>query len=144
LLRVFILFATATFAAIWTASIFVDLQHSWWTSDERPGNMREVTIRHGCLFLDSYEGVLAGQRLHMIEWDRPISVTWTPASYPAGERVPLWPLLLVSAAASLFVWKRPAVARIRLRLRQCVGCGYDRAGLATDAKCPECGTGPTT
>jgi hypothetical protein len=48
------------------------------------------------------------------------------------------------AAFSLwfFLWRRLRRPERRTELGQCPECGYDRRGLAADAKCPECGTVP--
>jgi hypothetical protein len=54
---------------------------------------------------------------------------------------PLWlPLavaLFVTGAACL----PDALNRLRRRAGVCPKCSYDRAGIAGDAKCPECGSG---
>jgi hypothetical protein len=52
--------------------------------------------------------------------------------------VPLWPVLGVSLFATWRVSKREQLAR----RGACRSCGYDRRGLADDAKCPECGAVP--
>jgi hypothetical protein len=54
--------------------------------------------------------------------------------------VPLWLTAFLSATVALMVW-RPW--RLRIGEGCCPSCNYDRAGLAADAKCPECGTVPT-
>jgi len=65
---------------------------------------------------------------------------------PWEATVPLW----IPAAASGFVtlttlglWRLMDTFHRRraLRLDLCPKCGYDRAGIAGDAKCPECGAG---
>ena len=59
--------------------------------------------------------------------------------------LPLWPGFLINTlfyALLLFgAWRLPGVLRraVRRRRGRCVGCGYDRQGLDTDAPCPECG-----
>jgi hypothetical protein len=56
--------------------------------------------------------------------------------------LPLWwplPFLAVGTAAA---WRLDTVARRRVRLNLCPKCNYDRAGIAADAKCPECGAMP--
>jgi hypothetical protein len=56
--------------------------------------------------------------------------------------IPLWlplaPTLLATAAA----WRLDALARRRACAGLCPKCGYDRAGLAASAVCPECGSLP--
>ena len=51
--------------------------------------------------------------------------------------VALWPLALLAIATTAAAWLLEAHGRARLNL--CASCRYDRAGLAADAVCPECG-----
>jgi hypothetical protein len=59
---------------------------------------------------------------------------------------PLWPGFALNtlfyAAFAYGLWQIPLAIRRRRRRRanKCVKCGYDRAGLAENATCPECGT----
>jgi len=54
-------------------------------------------------------------------------------------RIPMWlPALLFAVPAGL-LWRTDIRAARRSRSGSCPDCGYDRRGLATDAKCPECG-----
>jgi hypothetical protein len=61
---------------------------------------------------------------------------------------PLWAGLILDsvlfAGCSLVLSKTTcALRRYKRRTRgDCSACGYDRGGLAADAKCPECGTPP--
>jgi hypothetical protein len=52
--------------------------------------------------------------------------------------IPLAPVLLATGIA----WRLDTLARRRERLNLCPKCSYDRAGIAGDAKCPECGAMP--
>jgi hypothetical protein len=55
-------------------------------------------------------------------------------------RVPMWgPLMLVMVPSALWWYVDIREWRRRHGLL-CRSCGYDRHGLAADAKCPECGT----
>jgi hypothetical protein len=51
-----------------------------------------------------------------------------------------WPLPLGSLVAAAAAWRGGLRSRRRAKLNVCPKCGYDRTGLAADAKCPECGT----
>lgn len=75
----------------------------------------------------------------------PSALGWT---YEGGgwarERwiaVPIWPVALSAAIMSLAAWRLDALARRCERVGACPKCRYDRAGLAPDAVCPECGAG---
>ena len=58
--------------------------------------------------------------------------------------IPLWALALPTLALSTVGWRRDAMLSRRVRVGLCPECGYDRAGLAADAVCPECGAAPVT
>ncbi len=70
-------------------------------------------------------GYAAGQGLAM---DR-------PACEGVTVEAPLWPVLLLMTYLSgrLFYASRTAFSGV------CPSCGYSLAGLAKNAKCPECG-----
>jgi hypothetical protein len=59
-----------------------------------------------------------------------------------------WPGMIADFAfyTAIFAALRFSAARVRhqrpKRQGVCVGCGYDRSGLAPDAQCPECGAAP--
>ncbi|HVU64535.1 MAG TPA: hypothetical protein VHC70_11205 [Phycisphaerales bacterium] len=55
--------------------------------------------------------------------------------------VPLWLPTLVAFSTASVAWCLDALARRRARggVNLCPKCNYDRAGIAADAKCPECG-----
>ena len=70
-------------------------------------------------------------------------VLWWPEldvhSKPASVLIPLWMLVLASLTMTMIAWVLDARVRRRSRAGCCITCGYDRAGLAPDAVCPECG-----
>jgi hypothetical protein len=82
------------------------------------------------------------------------STMWWDSSDPAWRAGVLWERLgpnvgagvslvypvLLTAIPAAFLWYK---YRRRYGPHQCQKCGYDRAGLAADAKCPECGIVPT-
>jgi len=43
------------------------------------------------------------------------------------------------AWAAVALWRRDVRAERRTMVGRCRGCGYDRAWIAADAACPECG-----
>jgi hypothetical protein len=55
--------------------------------------------------------------------------------------IPLWVIVSLVFAVTAMGWHVDALARRGTRLNLCPKCNYDRAGIAADAKCPECGCG---
>ena len=55
-------------------------------------------------------------------------------------QIPLWPVMAVCVLVTGAAWHRDTSLRRRARLKLCPKCGYDRAGLAAGAVCPECGS----
>jgi len=53
--------------------------------------------------------------------------------------VPLWPAPMLSLLVTLVALRLEVLARGRARLDRCQNCNYDRAGITSEAKCPECG-----
>jgi hypothetical protein len=97
---------------------------------------------NGGLFLDGY------QRTHFAQaasnWryllGRPFP-DWGGSSAPPQRwlSVPLSWFVLASVLSTTITMRLDAKARRRERPHLCPNCHYDRAGLAADAKCPECG-----
>jgi hypothetical protein len=54
--------------------------------------------------------------------------------------IPIWPFAAAIGYMTWRTWRTDAVTRRRSRLNLCSTCGYERGGLAMDAKCPECGS----
>lgn len=83
----------------------------------------------------SYVGrivVLRANHPRMILWyDKRLAYGLNPWEYP------LWPVVVLLAAATAFAWRARRHAR---RCGLCTKCGYDRRGLVHDTACPECGT----
>jgi hypothetical protein len=71
------------------------------------------------------------------------SMFWVPrwGTAPAAGwwvRVPLWPGIPVAFVSTLWIWLTDSRAS-RSERGHCLKCNYDRAGIAKDAVCPECG-----
>ncbi|MEZ0263114.1 MAG: hypothetical protein ACAI43_00180 [Phycisphaerae bacterium] len=62
--------------------------------------------------------------------------------------VPLWYPVIATGLPPLIWWGRALNRhrhdRARLRHGLCLACGYDRQATPADARCPECGTWPTS
>ena len=57
--------------------------------------------------------------------------------------IPLWAPMLIFLLPTAFAWRADAKYMRRARVGLCAACGYDRAGLAAGAVCPECGVAPS-
>ena len=98
----------------------------WWAGD--PGRFTP-----GAFHIGRYDG--GGYHLQWWDWGRSVPPVHVYA-------IPLWVPLLPCAVVTAVAWRLDTRARRRARVGLCPHCGYDRAGLTTDAVCPECGKGP--
>jgi hypothetical protein len=131
--------ATLLLATSWAAS-------AWWYVVFRVGNGIEIAGGRGVLqaawpmpkvayALDS--GFRAG-------WVFPRgNLWWMQIDADLGRiLIPFWIPLAVAIALTAWAWHLDALACRReraARLNLCPKCNYDRAGIAKDAVCPECG-----
>lgn len=97
-----------------------------------PGDRRPVVFR-------------SRHPLRWVGWDVPgyDHAPWVFIPFDRGDRfrtinLPLW-LPTALALGGLLWLRRNDRRRERLAGFVCLGCGYDRAGLAEGAACPECG-----
>ena len=67
------------------------------------------------------------------EWGKPGATVYAS--------VPLWMPFAAMVLPAGALWRRD-IREARRARGGCASCGYDRRGLAADAKCPECGTVP--
>jgi hypothetical protein len=74
----------------------------------------------------------------LFTWHAGILYSPDPSFWVAGASV-LYPVAVTLIPAAL-LWYAD---RRRFGPGLCTKCGYDRRGLAADAKCPECGTVPS-
>ncbi len=56
---------------------------------------------------------------------------------------PLWVPISLFLLPTIIAWRLDTLAHRRARLNLCPKCNYDRAGIAAEAVCPECGAKPT-
>jgi hypothetical protein len=95
----------------------------------------------------------AGSRPRHGAWhghSTPTDVLWWPHYASVGKPaylreiwVPLWIPFAAAALPTGLLWRAQLRRRRRVRVGLCPACGYDRAGIAPDAACPECGKVPT-
>ena len=83
---------------------------------------------------------------HLVGPIQPCGLRWLRWDFEDGGdqygrvvAIPMWTVAALVAAIAAPLWTLHLRARHRARVGLCKGCGYDRKGLAIDAKCPECG-----
>jgi hypothetical protein len=71
-----------------------------------------------------------------------LGLTWYNHSDGWVLTLPLWIPAALCLLPSAVALRLDAIARRRARLNLCPKCNYDRAGIAKDVVCPECGAMP--
>jgi hypothetical protein len=79
---------------------------------------------------------------HAVVLDRGTSQIVLPTSPLIRPLLADWGIFMLGIGVPLLI-ARPTFRAIRAARGLCGSCGYNRRGLAADAKCPECGTIPT-
>lgn len=82
--------------------------------------------------------LLGFHRDFVLEW----SFLWREYGDDGFIDVPLWIGVGIAIVITVIAFRLDTLARRRERMHLCVNCHYDRAGLAADARCPECGAAP--
>ena len=131
---------TLALPPVWAASAFGNLYYDFGQSGYSCG------LAFGSVALSSKPPgpSPSGWEIHL--YPRPVrpSVEWLPQVVRRGPYsavvVPLWLPWLAIAGLTIWRWRADRL----IVPHACSKCGYDRRGLAMDAKCPECGTVPTT
>ncbi len=133
--------------AVWCLSI----QFDFGRQDSRPGShFATIFAMQGCLFI-TWVNDPDPTKYPWIAWTaepewcfihRRYPLVWAPRARRAPDAVwiwvPLWiPALALAVPTAWLFWRD----RRRARPGYCV-CGYDLAGLAAGAPCPECGAAP--
>lgn len=136
--------SSAALAAIlfiaWIAS-------GWYSAGAMSSAGYGVSVRNGYVVITR---IVGGTRPPIrstgISGPRPFHMRWLAPTFERANGwyaiLPFWALTPVAATAAATAWRLDVLARRRDRLRLCEKCGYDRAGLAAEAKCPECGSAP--
>jgi hypothetical protein len=65
---------------------------------------------------------------------------WKPSHCETAAILPLWMAVVPALLVTLAAGRLDTLARRRARPNLCPKCNYDRAGIAKDAVCPECGS----
>jgi hypothetical protein len=139
-------------AAVTLLLVVVWIASGWWHIDWI-GTRVSCGLGQGCAYVGHH-------RSYPDEWRGPSAGAWyraprwmlAPSSNLVADNVdpkpyrnfivPLWMFAIPTLAATWRAWHLDMLAR-RARLNHCRACNYDRAGIAADAKCPECGALPT-
>lgn len=78
-------------------------------------------------------------------WElNPWTFEWSFSAKRWQVMIPLWALVAAAVLASAGAWRLDVLARRGRGHKACPSCAYDRAGLAPEAPCPECGSVPPT
>jgi hypothetical protein len=131
---------TSLLLVLWIGSWWyaVHARRVWGDIDLESGSLRitqwtliqgipSVTIRPAQGRFESFYSVRARHRQSLVE-----------------TSVALWPLIGAAILGTVLAWRLDSLARGRAHrgMNLCPKCSYDRAGIAGDAKCPECGAMP--
>jgi hypothetical protein len=114
----------------------------WWQAGVTDGRSRGIGVAGACLVYLESKGTLyqADPPDILVARVSPPSICFLPAHKNDAEvcrvSVPIWPLLLVLGIAFIQMGRRHLRAGNAMA---CARCRYNTAGLATDARCPECG-----
>jgi len=136
--------------AKWTWAAATVLLALLWIGSGRLGTWEnaadgvECTLADGALFL--YRGDPSDPQRALVRCGSNFGLymlpTWEFELNGWYAACPLWPLPLIAGVVTVNFWRSDAVSRHRSRFNLCSNCTYDRAGLAAEATCPECGSPP--
>ncbi len=135
-------------AAVTVLLMVVWIGSGWYYRTWNPGRGYLLVVGGGCFGVTKLPVALWGLtsvHLRFGNGTHPFYMEWWyrySEATPAAEwqlLVPAWMLVVPSMMLSVSAWRLDTLAR-RARLNLCPKCNYDRAGLAKDAVCPECGS----
>jgi hypothetical protein len=109
---------------------------------------RTYSLRHGCVYVDTlqaWESPYWSPGWHVDGGGQPMEWWFQIGSHawyggPGHVSAPLWTFAALAALVTGMAWRLEAAAHRRARVGLCPKCNYDRAGIAKDAVCPECGS----
>jgi hypothetical protein len=132
--------------AVWLLSAWFDAS---WYRYVQSGHLFEVLeVRGGCVVLLTPMGSAEGHQPLTIRQTREGYRRWrwgyagSDPSCARYQQIPIWPGVVAFAAPACILWLTDRRSNWFRLAGACPKCGYDRRGLAADAKCPECGKLP--
>jgi hypothetical protein len=127
---------TVLLGVVWIANLRWDL-------DGHVGEW-DFGVTRGSLFLAKSPLIYEGQRALEISTSSKGPAWWFHrATWALGWEcgVPLWMPAVLATLLSVVAWRFQVAHHVRaVSFGVCPKCDYDRAGIAADAKCPECGS----
>jgi hypothetical protein len=130
-------------AAVTVLLVVVWIGSGWFACCCLPTQRSWVSVYGGQVtFGQALDGPITTRPIPIQRFESSILSFFESHSYPNRRWIssPIWLLALMTGCATTLAWYLDALARRRDRLNLCPKCHYDRAGIATDAKCPECGS----
>jgi hypothetical protein len=134
--------ATLLLVVVWISS-------AWWWLAWQVNPKLAASITTGQLRIASYSRNVpnadwgAGRHPFQFAWGFELGVPLGAGGFVTLSKLSLWPFCAVLLGGTAIAWRLDALARRReraIRLNLCPKCNYDRAGIAKEAVCPECGS----
>ncbi len=125
----------------WSAAAATDAGHSV-TLTQGTWLVGKITSAnpsaHGGFLLERWSPPLGPRSAYFRWW-----FNWTSWKQNWCLGIPGWIPTAFALLATAIAWRLDTIARRRERLYLCPKCNYDRTGITSDMKCPECGSGGT-
>ena len=131
---------TVLLVVVWIGS-------GWYGGYYRARLDRMYIVSDGVFEIRTSHGPLDRVKIEWVSYDHDFSqwkwwFRWNTVWLFSHVEVPLWSPALLCLLATAAAWRADATYLRRVREGACPACGYDRAGLAAGAVCPECGKQP--
>jgi hypothetical protein len=138
LVKLACLWAFAALVLIFVGGVWIDVV--WWNADALRVGLSQG--RFEIVFDYRWRGYPSRWKFHYGWINRVGPLLWQSdvhGRFGWHIAVPVWQVLLSVGAVTAAAWRLDVIAAGRLRKGMCRKCGYDLAGIAEGAKCPECG-----